>query len=388
MTEKRTGLSPSQMPGDAEQKESPDFYNVPTSAATNAIMETFIAGDRLDDLPARKNLVNHSAHYEVKANDNARLLTIANSGATTLVEVEIDDIEKIAGNNKAAKKFFQLSLIEINKQALHNGEMVRDSVSYSLQLLVSMGMYSSIESARTGFKKARTALTSMKIQGRVRKSPKSEVTVDTLQVLFTGGDIKKGVCTLYLNPRVNWNFVVQYFTILPPYYFKLPNRASDLLYYIFYLARQNIDDILKNGYFTISFRAIQSRLQLPAESSTPNPERDIKREIENAITEIENANKEQYNTMEFSLLPVYDDNAKITEYLDKGYLKVFMRGRFIDGFQKLHDKSEKEKQKAQQRKEKIEDAARTKALTKKIEKESAAQLEATAKKIIQETNDE
>ena len=108
-------------------------------------------------------------------------------------------------------------------------------------------------------------LTSLKIKGHIQQTKKKGSSIDALEVLFTGARIERGQCTIYFNERISWSFIAQYFTILPRYYFRLPNRASDLLYYIFYLARQHTRDIEERGYFTIGFRAIQHRLQLPSE---------------------------------------------------------------------------------------------------------------------------
>ena len=80
------------------------------------------------------------------------------------------------------------------------------------------------------------------------------------------------MCYIQLETDFNREFLIQYFTFLSSYYFKLSNRASDLLYYIFYLARQNTKEIEERGYFTIGFRAIQHRLQLPSEIGNNNPD--------------------------------------------------------------------------------------------------------------------
>lgn len=319
-----------------------NFYNVPTSPASNLVLETLGAGKALADLPERKRQINHNTKYEILKSGNRRLISLENMTGTAEVTIELADIEKITGSNKPAKKLFVLSLIKANEQAIHNGQLTKDYISFPLQELVDIGFYKSLRSARTGFNTGADIITSLKIKGKIKKSKKTGVKIDTLEVLFTGTRIEKGQCYVFFNPRINWGFLTQYFTILPLYYFRLPNRASDLLYYIFFLARQHTKDIARKGYFTISFRAIQHKLQLPNEIGLNNPQRDIKDAIEGAIEHLEVEHSKTYGNMEFSLLTVYDEDASISEYLDNGYLKVGLKGTFASAFTSISKNKDKQ----------------------------------------------
>lgn len=349
------------IPKPIRQEESSSFYRMPDSVASNLIMETLGAGKDITDLPARKQQVNHTTAYEVSKKGNMRLVSVKTNKSE--VTIELADIDKITGSNKPAKKLFVLSLIKANEQAVHNGELTKDYITFPLQELVEIGFYKTLRSARAGFKSGTDILTSLKIKGKLQKSKKSRAEIDTLEVLFTGARIEKGQCSIYFNPRINWGFLTQYFTILPHYYFRLPNRASDLLYYIFFLARQHTRDIEERGYFTIGFRAIHHRLQLPNEKGSPNPQRDIKDVIETAIVQLEDEHSKTYGNMEFSLLPVYDDEAPITEFLDNGYLKVSLSGEFAKAFIDISKNTKKQIANARKRQERIQEIA----IAKKIE---------------------
>ena len=199
--------------------------------------------------------------------------------------------------------------------------------------------------------------------------------IDALEVLFTGARIERGQCTIFFNERISWSFIAQYFTILPRYYFRLSNRASDLLYYIFYLARQHTRDIEERGYFTIGFRAIQHRLQLPSEVGNNNPYKTIKKPIEEAIEELETEHSNLYRNTEFSLLPVCDDTAPIAEYLDNGYLKVGLTGAFAETFIAISKDTAKQIETAQKRQARITEKAVAINTAKKLEAEKKAQSE-------------
>ena len=297
---------------------------------------------------------------------NKRKILSKNGAETAEIEIELDDIYKLTGSNKQTKKLLVLALIKANEQAIHSGKLTKDYISFSLKELIDIGFYKTPQSARKGFNSGADALTSLKVRGTVKKTKKQAATIDRLEVLFTGAEIDKAQCYLYLNTRISWSFLAQYFTILPRYYFRLPNRASDLLYYIFYLARQNTDKIERQHYFTISFRAIQHELQLPSEKGLNNPQRDIKEAIETAVVQIENEHSNYYHNKEFSLELVYDEAATISDYLDNGYLKIKFKETFAKVFIELYEKAAKKIEQAKKKQERIQAEAITRATAKKL----------------------
>lgn len=349
-----------------KQGES-SFYNVPDSTASNLVLDVLGAGADIADLPDRKRQVNHNTEYEVLEDGNKRLISLKNGTGTAEVTIELADIEKVTGSNKPAKKLFVLSLIKANEQAIHDGQLTKDHISFPLQELVDIGFYKSSNSARAGFSKGADILTSLKIKGKVKKSKKKGVEINALEVLFTGARIEKGQCRIFFNPRISWGFLTQYFTILPRYYFRLPNRASDLLYYIFFLARQHTKDIEERGYFTISFRAIQHKLQLPNEKGLNNPQRDIKDAIEDAIEQLETEHSKTYGNTNFSLLPVYDEKAPIADYLNNGYLQVGLTGAFAEKFIAISKDTAKQIETTQKRQARITERAVAINTAKKLE---------------------
>jgi hypothetical protein len=370
MAEKFINSTPVAQPADPlKPQEKTGFYNVPDSPASNLVMETLGAGADIGDLPDRKRQVNHSQTLEVLENGKSRRVMLTSGKAQ--VTLELADIDKLTGSNKPAKKLFVLTLLKANEQAIFDGQLARDYVSFPLQELIDTGFYSTPQSARKGFNSGMDALTSLKVKGHIQQSKKKETTIDALEVLFTGARIERGQCTVFLNPRINWSFIAQYFTILPRYYFALPNRASDLLYYIFYLARQHTKDIEERGYFTIGFRAIQHRLQLPSEIGNTRPQQTIKQPIEDAIEELETAHSNLYGNTEFCLLPVYDEAASIADYLDNGYLQVTLKGEFAKAFIEISKDTAKQIETARKRKERITEKAIAIKQADKMKKEES-----------------
>lgn len=338
-----------------------DFYNVPTSPATDSVFSVLGVGKDLKKLEQRA--ASHSRKIEVSEsiNDKNRKRVLSSSDTATVTLV-IPDVEKLSSTKKPAKKMFVFSLIKMNDQAFSGGVMRRDFIQFPLKELVDIKYYSSLRSARRGFNDAMDTLTSMKLTGTLKKG-NNDIVQDSIEVLFTGANIKKGTCTIYLNRRINWAFLAAFYTIMPKYYFSLPNRASDLLYYIFYLARQRIRDIEERNYFTISMRAVQERLNLPNEVGNKDPQRTIKQPIEEAIEAIEEAS----HNSEFTITPIYNESDPITTFLSNGYLKIGLKGSYAKRFIQLSKKTSRQIQAMRKRRETIKDKALAANLAKKIQ---------------------
>lgn len=348
-----------------EQAKNP-FYSLPVSPANQIIYEIMANKGNVANFPVRKKKFNHDIDIDIQSAGNKRIISIKNKKGTVEITVEIDDINELGTNGQ---KFLVLILNELCNQALHNGELTQDYITFPLQRLIDENMYSSIRSARRGFESGTDGLQQISIKGTIRKSPKSIISIASTRKPFTGTDIINNQCYVYLNPRMDWNFFAQAFTILPKYYFSLSSRAANLLFYIFILARQHTRDIANKEYFTISFRAIHSWLNLPGEKTAKNPQRDIKDVIETAIEEIETAHSQMYNNTEFALLPVYDENSSISEYLCNGYLKVSLKGAFAEKFISQSLKTEKRIQQAEQRRARITEKAIATNMAKSMKKD-------------------
>lgn len=344
------------------------FYNMPTSSGSDLIMKTLGAGSNIAALPDSIKRVNNSQSITVRESGKKR--QIISKGKNTETIIEIGDVERLIGSNKAAKKMFAYTLIKMNEQAFdyNSGLLYKDEIEFSLQELVDMGYYCDKNAARRGFKKAMETLTSLKLRAVVKKGRNNIETAaagiegEGILVMFTGSAVAKSSCKVMLNYKINWQPLFQYFTILPKFAFQLGNRPFDLLYTIFYLARQNSKQIKEKGYFTISFRSIQQRLDLPEEGKTINPTRDIRQPLEDAVLDITKHLQAAGSNQEFIITPVYDDRANIKEYLNKGYLKIELNGLYAQPFLEGNAKQQKSIEAQQKRKE----AIIAKAIEKKI----------------------
>ena len=282
----------------------------------------------------RKSRITHSTTYEVSENGTKTKERVFYKSGTADITVEVTT-RTMVKDNLAAKKLFILAMIKVNEQALYSGNLKQNYVSFSLEDLVDMGMYNSTRSARRGFMRGATALTEMQMNGCTSYGNKKNCLASTLAVLFTKAYIKNNRCTIVLNDKIKWGFIVQYFTLLPKYCFALTKYSFALLYYIFYLARQNTRKIENQGYFNISFRAIQAMLRLPDETTSHDNRRDIKNTLQAATTEIEEKHEASYGNQNLRLKHVCDERADISTYLETGYLKVIFKNDLAEMYIKI-----------------------------------------------------
>ena len=356
------------------EKPSAGFLNIPTGAPIAFMWDALSYGANVGELQERKKAITPNSNIDVTASGDKRLLTQTNKDGTAQITLEVSNIDEIAKTNKAAKKLFIRILNALNKNPNDHGKVIitenKPYVEWALSAMVDDGNYSDTKNARRGFKLGSRGLASFQIKGKVTKKttqnkdgeiveidPIEATKPDAMEALvlpFTAFVITDGTCRVYLNPLINWSFFTQYFTILPTYAYRLTNKALDLLFYIFERAKLNADRIKRDGYFTISFRAIQYKLSLPDETKAANPSNSIKGVIEKAITAIEESHKADYNNDSLKLTPIYTPNASISQYLDLGKLKVELSGEYAEFFTKFSQRKTDKLAAAQKRKEKKE----------------------------------
>lgn len=344
------------------------FSKIPSSPMTALLYRAMGAG-KSNIYRMKNSTTNHSKKINVASIGSE--VRVKQETDNSIITASFSNIDDLVGCNKAVKKIFVYALEKINGQVIFNNELKSDAIEFTLQDLVyDVGMYKSVRTARKGFLDARDALTSIKIKGEVRKRGKNKVIQDRLEVLFTGASIENSKCTLYLNPRLNWKVFTTAFMPLPKFYYsrELPNKASDLLFCIYYFARQHKEDIEEKGYFTISLKVVHEWLNLPEVHETKNPGRNIVDKIDEAITAIELAS----NSEDFTITPIFDDSGTIECYLKKGYLKIGMKGEYAKDIVKLAKKVKKRKENAKKRNDAIVDKAKTLKLAKKMEDEEKA----------------
>ena len=284
-----------------------------------------------------------------------------NSLGYVTLEMPNDLFDELTGEFKSnVKKMFQFVLAHVEAQAFKGGKLIQDTVTFSGHELVDIGLYSEEWTGDRGIKAAMRILTSIKLMGSVRYNPKMKpISIYSLDVMFYRIVSKNAEFTVFLNDKIDWNFVIYFFSHIPTYYYELSSRAASLTYQIFYLARQHTKEIKEKGKFTISLKAIRNALSIPLRA-TKNAKRDIVEEFFRAADEVEAAHQRHFHNSELELFHINCDNkmtpAAFIEAINKGgaALEVNITGNLAKPFIDF------EEQKAKKLKEAI-----TRAKTKK-----------------------
>jgi len=272
--------------------------------------------------------------------ENGRYVaTTETRAAKTTVIVEDIDIF-IKRYDKNVKKIFVFLLQKANKSHF-------DEVNFTLRELVELGMYSSEKNARVGINNAMSKLMSIQISGELKKGKKTMKS--NKGIMFYNLAIDNSYCTVKINQELNINVIAPFFSLFPVWAYQLSNKAFAIVEYIFYLARNNIRKIKKDGCFNINLGTINDYLQQPSPAETRKHSQYIINPILEAITEIENT---QENT-DYKFTPIYNHNYKnAAEFLKDGYLQIEMTDKALEYFTTRAAEQEKEYKKVAARKEK------------------------------------
>ena len=343
----------------SEQDQAQHSYNVISyGPVVNLIEDALKGGDveGLSLLEARHSLITHGATTKVSQSKDGRIRIVRTTNGAEIT-LQFSNFAALKGSNKAAKKMLIFILQEINRQGIvtREGSLIREVLTFPIKKLVECGMYSVERSARKGFDDAIEGLKGdiqglIKIKGKERTS-----TGKTSLTLFPTLSREDGLCSVRLNPDINWETIVHYYTIIPTYAYKLSNRAFDLLIYVCAQARQRTDEISQKQSFMLSLRSVQYALSLPDEAKTKNPKKDIKQPIEDSIDEIMRENDQAKNEGNFSL-SLYPDGIekkRIVNYLNEGKLHVTIQGAYFDYFEGIFKARTKRIDNNRQRQERI-----------------------------------
>ena len=304
------------------------LHKLPSSPATLDIHTLIEAGrEGIDELPSRHKLVDHKTKCTVNRSvglmrENMQV-EFKNSLGYVMLEMPNDLFDTLTGEFKSnVKKMFQFVLKQVFEQAFKDGKLIQDTVTFSGHELIDIGFYSDEWTGDRGITAAMSILTSIKLMGNIQYSPKMKpIRIYTLDVMFYRIVSKNAEFTVFLNDKIDWNFVIYFFSHIPTYYYELSSRAASLCYQIFYLARQNTAQIKEHGRFTISLKAVRNALSIPLRA-TKNARRDIVEEFYRAVDELEGAHQKHFHNSDLELFLINCEDgmtpAAFIEAVNKG----------------------------------------------------------------------
>lgn len=292
------------------QVEKYDGYemtkDVPTTPIVKELFSVISGAVNDEDAVKRyKANTNDVSHGKTKINaymskDNKTLrIEVINEMSKSVIE--IPSLLELSKHSFAATKLFLYIMhkgIEQNVAARTGKDI---SVTFTLADMVEDGLYTDTRSARRAFKEGYDILKQFEVTGEIRLKSgtvegRRDVTpdADRARSMFVGRDIEKAgksPCRVYLNPLMNWDFLLYFYTTVPVWTFSLPKRAMNLMFWIFITARKNVGKLKPNGpnYIKSSYKSVQSWLNLPRYEETDTPKKEIITPIHAAVEEIKTA---------------------------------------------------------------------------------------------------
>ena len=349
----------------SDQEQAQRSYHVIPVGPVPTLIEDALKGGDLEGLALleRHGNITHGAQTKVTYTKDGKLRIERKTNNTEIV-LQFSNFAALKGSNKAAKKMLIFILQEINRQGIvsSDGTLVREVLTFPIKRLIECGMYSTPQSARTGFDSAIDGLKG-DVQGLIKLRGKDRTsTGKTSLTLFPTLSREDGTCSVRLNPDINWESIAPFYTIIPTYAYKLSNRAFDLLIYICTQARQRTDEISKGKGFYLTLRSVQYALSLPDETKTKNPKKDIKQPVADCIDEIMRENAQAKNDGNFSirLTPDGIEGKRIDTYLNEGKIYVTMQGAYFDYFDSIFKGKARIEERQRQAQERIAEAVQIK----------------------------
>lgn len=295
------------------------FYNLPTSREATFLQDILGGGKtgRIYKVTTHQKEGENWRIYERKAENG------------TLV-IKVPDFNALMENNTAAAKILNYILIIINKHYKRfntDGTLKNPVIHFPLQDLIDGGMYADRRAARRGFKSAIETLLNFEFPMYYCSADKRNEGGTKLRFIKTWHR-KDGDIFVYISEDFIATSLFESFAPLPKYYLGLKTKASQLLSFISNLSRMRIQDIEKQGFFVVTLKTLQDKLNLPPLEGNRRPEQTIRTPIEKALEEIEQAEHEQEQAQPGSQqyqFEVVAEETSTKQWLN-GYVKVYIRG--------------------------------------------------------------
>lgn len=323
-----------------EFSRSEDIDIVPIGDFSNLIYQGLNAGKDLASLPGK---MSSSNEHSLSVIEKEKSMVLSSESKYGKMNISFDNFAvSFKKRNSATKKVFVRAMKKLGEKKISNDLFNDITVEITTDELVSLGMYSTLDSARVALKTA-TNLNDIKISGTVdyieegkRKSGnivKDKLDLTGIQIFKTGIVRGSGTLVIQFDRNINYEYLLPNISILPNYYYSLTEGGADLLMYLYGLAINKVKEIAKDGCFYVSLKDIHNYLNLPDYTKANNPKRDIKEKITDLIIG-DIHNRDGGKNIHLSIVDVHE-NDPIAHWVINGRLKVEMFGESLKYFQKM-----------------------------------------------------
>ena len=141
--------------------------------------------------------------------------------------------------------------------------------------------------------------------------------------MFTGFAIDKERRELVvkINDDAPWSLFHNQYINVPDEWFALTARTFDLAQNLAMITRRSATTISRHGFIDIGLREVAFWLALPDDKNYNQGRRDIKNPIDVSVDELNNIRSD------FTIEKHYDMSRKTSEFLNKGFIRVYVDGK-------------------------------------------------------------
>lgn len=390
-----------------------DIYYTPNSDAAYRLIDAVANGSKNKEVYL--NMLKHTnPNYDYSAVEVTHDLVTGVAGVVGVEKVPFNQYTIQKDNQKIvielvvlgalskvspyAAKMLVFILAKINRQASNiKGELTRNYITFTLQELVDLKMYSDVRSARAAFWNIMPVLRHVSIYGFLMPDKDSKDTTpdgekkDNTPLSGKGGGIigtfgiepDGRTCKVYLEEGADWKLLLQFYAALPTFYFELSSLAASIVLYATHLARIRAKEIKKDDtqqVIPLSLEALRERLMLPDMEGNKKRYETIRKPIEDAIDEIEQAQERAIKEhpdqtdladMTFSFKRSDTSKRDTTQDFLNSTLEVTIKGRLFKYNKEQSTKRITHKNTNKRLKEQARLKALTDAETKRLEAQQA-----------------
>lgn len=313
----------------SQRPDSPPAYKAPATPWARQVARAMIAGPNVKDL--EKYEVTHGEKNTVRTLENAkgdRALQVEHENGGKIVKIRFFNWQTLSRYNNSTLKLILFVLSRIQQTAYANGGLYKDVIEIPTRAPMDIGWVQNLTNSRRIFRELAPNLLSVCTEDQNGR----------FVSLFTEVDTSiRGVVTIYLNPRAQWDQILQNYTYLPPYTFSLLENAFNLQVYLCDRARQNGKSLRENGYFFIKIQTVAEHMALPIDRA-----KDVRQKI---LKPLFDAADEITQHDIYTVSPEYGADWPPSRILREGRLRVSISPDYRADFTGLPGRSKGKKKK-------------------------------------------
>lgn len=313
----------------SQRPDSPPAYKAPATPWARQVARAMIAGPNVKDLEKYEG--THGEKNTVRTLENAkgdRVLQVERERNGKNLKIRFFNWPTLSRYNNSTQKLILFVLSRIQQTAYANGSLYKDSIEIPTRAPLEIGWVQNLTHSRRIFRELAPNLLSVQTESENGRFVNLFTEVNTS---------RRGVVTIYLNPRAQWDQILQTYTYLPPYTFSLLENAFNLQVYLCDRARQNGKSLRENGYFFIKIQTVAEHMALPIDRA-----KDVRQKI---LKPLFDAADEITQKGIYTVSPDYGADWPPARILREGRLRVSISPDYRADFTGLPGRSKGKKKK-------------------------------------------